>query len=181
MVAQHIKSQDLVITTAQIPGRPAPRLVSRAMVESMRPGAVLVDLAVDSGGNVEGSRIGEVVDVRGVKIVGHANLPSRLAPATSALYARNLLNFMDLLIDRDSGRCYDESSDGTFTATTDAWPSEHGYTQGGEPIGRYLCNVDGPSITWTDDALYILAVATSPTGDSDRLVSFWTSEAGPIP
>ncbi|MGH6896919.1 MAG: Re/Si-specific NAD(P)(+) transhydrogenase subunit alpha [Geminicoccaceae bacterium] len=103
MVAQHIKGQDLVITTAQIPGRPAPRLVSRAMVESMRPGAVLVDLAVESGGNVEGSEVDEVVDIGGVKIVGHANLPARLAPATSSLYARNLLNFVDLLIDGDRG------------------------------------------------------------------------------
>jgi NAD(P) transhydrogenase subunit alpha len=103
MVAQHLKTQDLVITTAQIPGRPAPRLVTRAMVESMRPGAVLVDLAVESGGNIEGSEVGKVVDIGGVKIVGHANLPSRLAPATSSLYARNLLNFVDLLIDKDSG------------------------------------------------------------------------------
>jgi hypothetical protein len=84
-------------------------------------------------------------------------------------------------IDRDSGRCYDED-DGTFTATTDAWPSEHEYTSNGEPIGRFLCDVgDPPSITWTDDRLYILAVATSPTGDSERLVSFWATEAGPIP
>jgi NAD(P) transhydrogenase subunit alpha len=103
MVAQHIKNQDLVITTALIPGRPAPRLVTRAMVESMRPGAVLVDLAVESGGNVEGSEIGKVVESGAVKIVGHANLPARLAPATSALYARNLVNFVDLLIDKDSG------------------------------------------------------------------------------
>jgi NAD(P) transhydrogenase subunit alpha len=102
MVAQHLKSQDLVITTAQIPGRPAPRLVSRAMVESMRPGSVVVDLAVESGGNVEGSEIGKVVDLNGVKIVGHANMPARLAPATSALYARNLLNFLELLIDQDT-------------------------------------------------------------------------------
>jgi NAD(P) transhydrogenase subunit alpha len=91
-----------VITTAQIPGRPAPRLVTGAMLESMRPGSVVVDLAVDSGGNVEGSELGKVVDVGGVKIVGHANMPARLAPATSALYARNLLNFVDLLIDQDT-------------------------------------------------------------------------------
>jgi NAD(P) transhydrogenase subunit alpha len=102
MVAQHLKSQDLVITTAQIPGRPAPRLVSRAMVESMRSGSVVVDLAVESGGNVEGSQVGQVVDLNGVKIVGHANMPARLAPATSALYARNLLNFVDLLIDPET-------------------------------------------------------------------------------
>ena len=85
-------------------------------------------------------------------------------------------------IDRDSGRCYDEAADGTFTATTDRWPSEHEYTLDSQPIGRYLCNEDGPpSITWTDDRLYILAVATAPTGDSDRLVSFWATEAGPVP
>jgi H+-translocating NAD(P) transhydrogenase subunit alpha len=102
MVAQHLKSQDLVITTAQIPGRPAPRLVTRAMIESMRPGSVVVDLAVESGGNVEGSEVGRVIEVGGVKIVGHANMPARLAPATSALYARNLLNFLELLIDRDT-------------------------------------------------------------------------------
>ena len=98
MVAQHLKSQDLVITTAQIPGRPAPRLVTRAMLNAMRPGSVVVDLAVESGGNVEGSQVGKVVDQGGVKIVGHANMPARLAPATN-LYARNLLNFVDLLID----------------------------------------------------------------------------------
>jgi NAD(P) transhydrogenase subunit alpha len=102
MVAQHLKSQDLVITTAQIPGRSAPRLVTRAMVESMRPGSVIVDLAVESGGNVEGSEVGRVIDVGGVKIVGHANMPGRLAPATSGLYARNLLNFLELLIDPDT-------------------------------------------------------------------------------
>jgi NAD(P) transhydrogenase subunit alpha len=104
MVAQHLKSQDFVITTAQIPGRPAPRLVTRAMVESMRPGSVLVDLAVESGGNVEGSEVGKVVDIGGVKIVGHANMPARLAPATSGLYARNLLNFLDLLIAKETNQ-----------------------------------------------------------------------------
>jgi NAD(P) transhydrogenase subunit alpha len=99
MVAKHIAGQDLVITTAQIPGRPAPRLVSGAMVASMKPGSVLVDLAVESGGNVEGSRPGEIVDLEGVRIVGHTNVASRLAPATSSLYARNLFNFASLLID----------------------------------------------------------------------------------
>jgi NAD(P) transhydrogenase subunit alpha len=104
MVAQHLKSQDLVITTAQIPGRPAPRLVTRAMIESMRPGAVVVDLAVESGGNVEGSEVGRVVELGGIKIVGHANMPARLAPATSGLYARNLLNFLELLIAKETNQ-----------------------------------------------------------------------------
>jgi H+-translocating NAD(P) transhydrogenase subunit alpha len=111
MVAQHLKTQDLVITTAQIPGRPAPRLVTRAMIESMRPGSVVVDLAVESGGNVEASEVGKVVDLGGVKIVGHANMPARLAPATSALYARNLLNFVDLLIDPDTKELVINDSD----------------------------------------------------------------------
>ena len=111
MVAQHLKSQDLVITTAQIPGRPAPRLVSRAMVESMRSGSVVVDLAVESGGNVEGSQVGKVVDLKGIKVVGHANMPARLAPATSALYARNLLNFVDLLIDPETKKLVINDSD----------------------------------------------------------------------
>jgi NAD(P) transhydrogenase subunit alpha len=102
MVAKHIAGQDLVITTAQIPGRPAPRLVSLAMVESMKDGSVLVDLAVESGGNVEGSRPGEIAEIGGVRIVGHANVASRLAPATSSLYARNLFNFTSLLIDPKS-------------------------------------------------------------------------------
>jgi H+-translocating NAD(P) transhydrogenase subunit alpha len=102
MVAKHIAGQDLVITTALIPGRPAPRLVSRAMVESMKAGSVLVDLAVESGGNVEGSTPGEITEVGGARIVGHANVASRLAPATSSLYARNLFNFTSLLIDPKS-------------------------------------------------------------------------------
>jgi NAD(P) transhydrogenase subunit alpha len=102
MVANHLKQQDLVITTAQIPGRPAPRLITKAMIETMKPGAVLVDLAVESGGNVEGGEVGKVTEIGGVKIVGHANMPSRLAPATSSLYARNLFNFVDLLIDKET-------------------------------------------------------------------------------
>ena len=100
LVASHIAKQDIVITTALIPGRPAPKLVSKAMVASMRPGSVLVDLAVERGGNVEGAKAGEVVAVDGVKIVGHANVPGRLAASSSALYARNLLTFLDTLIDK---------------------------------------------------------------------------------
>jgi NAD(P) transhydrogenase subunit alpha len=117
MVARHIAGQDLVITTALIPGRPAPRLVSRAMVESMKPGSVLVDLAVESGGNVEGSKTGKIAKVGGVKIVGHANMPSRLAPATSSLYARNLLNFVSLLIDPDSKQLKIDESDDLIKGT----------------------------------------------------------------
>src|SRR6185295_2078130 len=92
LVADHVKKQDIVITTALIPGRPAPRLVSAAMVSSMKPGSVLVDLAVERGGNVEGVKPDAVTDVNGVKIVGYRNVPGRLAASASSLYARNLFN-----------------------------------------------------------------------------------------
>ena len=100
LVAEHIKKQDIVITTALIPGRPAPRLITKEMVASMRPGSVIVDLAVERGGNVEGAQAGEVAQVGGVKIVGHLNVPGRLAASASALYAKNLLTFVETLIDK---------------------------------------------------------------------------------
>src|SRR3546814_16633766 len=92
---------DIVVTTALIPGRPAPRLITRAMVESMKPGSVIVDLAVEAGGNCALSQPGKVVEHQGVKIVGHLNVPSRLAADASALYARNIYNFIELLFDQD--------------------------------------------------------------------------------
>ena len=98
LVAEHIKKQDIVITTALIPGRPAPKLVSKEMVASMRPGSVLVDLAVERGGNVEGARAGEVARVGEVKIVGYLNVPGRLAASASALYAKNLLTFLETVV-----------------------------------------------------------------------------------
>jgi H+-translocating NAD(P) transhydrogenase subunit alpha len=100
LVAEHIKKQDIVITTALIPGRPAPRLISAAMVASMRPGSVIVDLAVERGGNVEGAKPGEIATVGGVKIVGHLNVPGRLAASASALYSKNLLTFLETMIDK---------------------------------------------------------------------------------
>jgi NAD(P) transhydrogenase subunit alpha len=100
LVADHIKKQDIVITTALIPGRPAPRLISRDMVASMRPGSVIVDLAVERGGNCELARPDEVVDANGVKVVGYANMPGRLAASSSSLYAKNLLAFVEILIDK---------------------------------------------------------------------------------
>src|SRR6187455_942015 len=100
LVAEHIKKQDIVITTALIPGRPAPKLISGEMVRSMRPGSVIVDLAGERGGNVEGAKAGQIADVNGVKIVGHANMPGRLAASSSALYAKNLLTFVETLIDK---------------------------------------------------------------------------------
>ncbi len=103
LVSAHIAKQDIVITTALIPGRPAPRLISDAQVASMRPGSVIVDLAVEQGGNVEGAVLGQVVERHGVKIVGHANVPSRLATDASALFARNLFNFLSAFWNKDGG------------------------------------------------------------------------------
>ncbi len=100
LVSEHIKKQDVVITTALIPGRPAPKLVSKEMVASMKPGSVLVDLAVERGGNVEGAEAGKVADVNGVKIVGFTNVAGRLAASASALYSKNLLTFLEILIDK---------------------------------------------------------------------------------
>ncbi len=101
LVAGHIAKQDIVITTALIPGRPAPRLVSREMVESMAPGSVIVDLAAERGGNVELTQPGGVVTTpNGVTIVGYTNVPGRLATSASALYSRNLLSFLETLIDK---------------------------------------------------------------------------------
>ena len=102
LVSSHIAKQDIVITTALIPGRPAPRLVTDAQVASMRPGSVIVDLAVDSGGNVEGAVAGEIVERHGVKIIGHKNPASRLAPDASALYSRNLFNMINAFWDKEA-------------------------------------------------------------------------------
>ncbi len=102
LIAETIKKQDIVITTALIPGRPAPMLVSAEMVKSMKPGSVIVDLAVENGGNCELAQAGKVVTKHGVRIVGHYNVPSRLAADASALYARNLFNLLQLLIDGES-------------------------------------------------------------------------------
>ena len=100
LVADHIKKQDIVITTALIPGRPAPRLVTKDMLASMRPGSVVVDLAVERGGNVEGVRADAVTETDGVKIVGYRNVPGRLAATASSLYAKNVYAFLEILIDK---------------------------------------------------------------------------------
>lgn len=102
LVADHVKKQDIVITTALIPGRPAPRLITAEMVASMKPGSVIVDLAVERGGNVEGAVPGQVVWVGNVKIVGHLNVPGRLAASSSPLYAKNLFNFFETMVDKAS-------------------------------------------------------------------------------
>jgi len=100
LTAEHIRKQDIVITTALIPGRPAPKLVTAEMVKSMKPGSVLVDLAVERGGNVEGAKADQVADVDGVKIVGYTNLAGKVAASASSLYARNLFSFIETLFDK---------------------------------------------------------------------------------
>lgn len=102
LIAETIKKQDIVITTALIPGRPAPVLITKEMVRTMKPGSVIVDLAVEMGGNCEASKPGQVVELGGVRIVGHLNVPSRLAADASALYAKNLFNFVALLVDQET-------------------------------------------------------------------------------
>jgi NAD(P) transhydrogenase subunit alpha len=102
LVASHIKNQDIVITTALIPGRPAPRLITRAMVESMKPGAVIVDLAGERGGNCEASEPGKTVEVGGVTIYAPLNLAGEIPVNASSLYAKNLLAFLATLVDKDS-------------------------------------------------------------------------------
>jgi H+-translocating NAD(P) transhydrogenase subunit alpha len=104
LVSSHIAKQDIVITTALIPGRPAPRLISDAQIATMKAGSVIFDLAVAQGGNVEGSKPDEVVVKHGVKIIGYANTPAHLAADTSALFSRNLFNFLSAFWDKEAGK-----------------------------------------------------------------------------
>lgn len=100
LVAAHLTKQDIVITTALIPGRPAPRLITAAMLASMKPGSVVIDLAVERGGNVEGAKPGKIATVSGVRIVGHLNVPGRIAASASSLYAKNLIAFLETMVDK---------------------------------------------------------------------------------
>jgi H+-translocating NAD(P) transhydrogenase subunit alpha len=101
LVAEHVKNQDIVITTALIPGRPAPKLISKEMIESMRPGSIIVDLAVERGGNAELAKANEIVAHKGVRIMGKLNLPGSVPVNASSLYARNLQAFVEPLIDKE--------------------------------------------------------------------------------
>jgi len=103
LVHETLAKQDIAICTALIPGRPAPVLISEDMVKGMKPGSVIVDLAVEQGGNCPLSRPGQVVHAHGVSILGHVNLPGRVAESASALYARNLFNFLEILVDKETG------------------------------------------------------------------------------
>jgi len=101
LIADHVKNQDIVITTALIPGRPAPKLISKAMIESMRPGSIIVDLAAERGGNAELTKPGEIAEHRGVRIFGLLNLPGKVPVNASSLYARNLQAYIDPFIDKE--------------------------------------------------------------------------------
>lgn len=128
LTAEHIAKQDIVITTALIPGRPAPKLVSAAMVASMKPGSVIVDLAVERGGNVEGALPGKVVTTEnGVRIVGHLNVPGRVAASASLLYAKNLYAFLETMVDKTTKTLAIKRDDELIKATmlTDAGQVVH--------------------------------------------------------
>jgi len=117
VVAEHIKKQDIVITTALIPGRPAPVLVTEDMVKTMKPGSVIVDLAVEAGGNCPISELGKVVEKHGVLIVGHDNVPGRLAEDASSFFGRNLLNFLTPLVDPETKTLNIDWEDEIITGT----------------------------------------------------------------
>ena len=108
---ERAKAADIVITTALIPGRPAPVLIREETVKAMKPGSVIVDLAVEQGGNVEGSEAGKIVVKNGVKIVGTTNLPALVGADASALYARNVLDFLKLIITKEAALHIDLNDD----------------------------------------------------------------------
>jgi len=117
LVASHIAKQDIVITTALIPGRPAPKLISSAMVKSMAPGSVIVDLAVERGGNVDGAQLGKIAKVGDVSIIGYPNMAGRIASSASLLYAKNLLAFLETMIDAETNKLVVDWEDELVSAT----------------------------------------------------------------
>jgi NAD(P) transhydrogenase subunit alpha len=117
IIAERCKNVDILVTTALIPGRPAPKLIKAATVAAMKPGAVIVDLAIEQGGNVEGSELDKIVMKNGVKIVAFANLPGRVAADASALYARNVLNFLALSLNAKTGEFAVPKDDEIIKAT----------------------------------------------------------------
>ena len=155
LTAEHIAKQDIVITTALIPGRPAPKLVSAAMVASMKPGSVIVDLAVERGGNVEGAVPGKVVTTEnGVKIVGHLNVPGRVAASASLLYAKNLYAFLETMVDKATKTLAIRRDDELVKATmlTDAGQVVHpNFAKAGEAPRTEPAAI--PATTMVADAL----------------------------
>ncbi len=117
LVAEHIAKQDIVITTALIPGRPAPKLVSRDMLKAMKPGSVAVDLAIERGGNIEGAVADQVSEVEGVKVIAYGNVPGRVAASASLLYAKNLLTFLETLVSKETRKLAINPDDELVKAT----------------------------------------------------------------
>jgi NAD(P) transhydrogenase subunit alpha len=144
LVAETLRKQDIVICTALIPGRPAPLLVTRAMAESMRPGSIIIDLAVEQGGTCELSRAGGVVNHGGVRIVGHRNVPGRLPVDASALYARNLFNFIAPFVTDQSGAIAIDWDDELVTGTA--------LTRGGRVVHPLLVAAAGDAGDEADKA-----------------------------
>ncbi len=138
LVADHIAKQDIIITTALIPGRPAPRLVSRDMLKAMRPGAVAVDLAVERGGNIEGAEYGKVAEVEGVRVIGYPNMAGRIPASASALYAKNLVTFLETMVDKDTKSLGLNRTDELIKATM--------LTDGGEVVNPNFVDPDQPTI-----------------------------------
>ncbi|MCA0317023.1 MAG: Re/Si-specific NAD(P)(+) transhydrogenase subunit alpha [Proteobacteria bacterium] len=150
LTAEHIAKQDIVITTALIPGRPAPKLVSAQVVASMKPGSVLVDLAVERGGNVEGAVAGKVVTTaNGVKIVGHLNVPGRVAASASLLYAKNLFAFLETLIDKGAKQIAINRDDELVKATM--------LTDGGKVVHPNFANAAAAASTAAEKPKPIVA------------------------
>ena len=146
LVAEHIAKQDIVITTALIPGRPAPKLVSAAMVASMKPGSVIVDLAVERGGNVEGAEPGKVVTTaNGVKIVGHLNVPGRVAASASLLYAKNLYAFLETMVDKTAKQLAIRRDDELVKATM--------LTDGGEVVHQNFAHLKATPVNAGGDVV----------------------------
>ncbi|MFS8049977.1 Re/Si-specific NAD(P)(+) transhydrogenase subunit alpha [Rhizobium sp. BR 314] len=138
LVAEHIARQDIIITTALIPGRPAPRLVGRDMLKAMCPGAVAVDLAIERGGNIEGAEYDKVADVEGVKVIGYPNMAGRIAASASALYAKNLVTFLETMVDKDSKSLGLNRADELIKATM--------LTDGGEVVHPNFVDPDQPTV-----------------------------------
>jgi NAD(P) transhydrogenase subunit alpha len=137
-VRAEVAKADIVITTALIPGRLAPMLIAADVVAEMKAGSIIVDLAVESGGNVEGSKLDEtIMTSNGVTIIGHANMPARLARDSSALYSRNLYNFLSPMIDKESGNLSIDWDDEVVTGTL--------VTKGGEVVHPRLTGEGGTS------------------------------------
>ncbi|MEF2073157.1 Re/Si-specific NAD(P)(+) transhydrogenase subunit alpha [Consotaella aegiceratis] len=156
LVASHIAKQDVVITTALIPGRPAPRLVTREMIDSMKPGSVLIDLAVERGGNVEGAVPGQVVQVGPAKVVGHLNVAGRIAATASLLYAKNVAAFVETMVDKETKALKLDFGDELISATA--------LTHEGKVVHPRFAKAEEPAAPTSEPEV---AVEAGPASEAD--------------